>query len=548
MHYQRDEFDDYIDQGQAYPKLSEDMITRARTYGEIHDFAAGDYLFRVGEREVSLFVILEGAVDIMESDGHGGDALVVTHERNEFTGELDQLSGRAVLVCAKAVAPTKVIRIDRAKFTLLVRSENDIGELIMRSLIMRRVGMIQNAEGGTLIVGSLNSADTLRIQGFLTRNGYPYRFLDTDLDPEAADALNHFHAESRKLPIVILDGLRVFDCPSNRQIAEQLGLHEKTDPTHVFDVVVVGAGPAGLAAAVYSASEGLDTLVIELFGPGGQAGSSSRIENYLGFPMGISGQALASRAQVQAQRFGSRLIVARAATKLDCDGFPYKVHLDDGDYVTARSIVIATGARYRRLDVPDLNRFEGRGVHYAATALEGRLCNNSEVVVIGGGNSAGQASLFLSRTAKHVHLLIRRNGLEATMSDYLIQRILDARAITVHTQCEVVGLIGQASLEAVRWRQPSIKESEQKASNLFSMIGAVPNTDWLDGCVALDKSGFVETGRQWDPNGTLSQFACSIPGVFAVGDVRSQSIKRVASSVGEGSVVVHAVHGWLARQ
>ncbi len=544
---ENDEFDGYPDQGKPYPTLTPDMISRAHLYGVTTEFDTGEFLFRVGDREVNLFIILEGAVDILESDGHGGDSLFVTHHPGEFTGELDQFSGRAVLVCAKASMPTKVISLDRTAFNSLVRCEHDIGELIMRSLIVRRAGMLRDAAGGPIVVGSLKSADTLRIQSFLARNGYPYRFLDTDLDPEAAESLKHFHADTKLLPIVILDGRSVLDCPSNREIAEQLGLTENTDPHHVFDVVVVGAGPAGLAAAVYASSEGLDTLVLEAFGPGGQAGSSSRIENYLGFPMGISGQALATRAQVQAQRFGSRLAVARKASKLDCDSFPYKIYLEDGDFVQAKAIVIATGAHYRKLDVADLAKFEGQGVHYAATSLEGRLCGDTEVVVIGGGNSAGQASLFLARHARHVHILVRRDNLEETMSEYLIQRITDSRDITVHTETQVTALIGETSLEAVRWRHTSGEETEQIAPNLFSMIGAVPNADWLDGCVELDEHGFVKTGPFWEESPSVSQFACSIPGVFAVGDVRSQSVKRVASGVGEGSVVVHAIHDWLAR-
>ncbi|MGO6696327.1 FAD-dependent oxidoreductase [Rhizobium johnstonii] len=532
--------------GKAFPKLSRNMMERIARYGIAEQYDGGEYLFRVGDRNVDLFIVLEGLVDILESDGKGGHSLLTTHEPREFTGELDQLSGRAVLVCAKAVNPTSVLRITRPSTLMMARAEPDIGQMLLHAFILRRVGMVQHAAGGTVIVGSQTSSETLRIQSFLVRNGYPHRLIDTDEDPAAAHALTLMHPDAAEPPLVVLEGKTVLSRPSNQKLAEVLGISESLSDDHIYDVVVVGAGPAGLAAAVYSASEGLDTIVVEAFGPGGQAGTSSRIENYLGFPMGISGQGLASRAQVQAQKFGARLVVARAAQKLDCYRRPFKVELEDGHAISARAVVIASGARYRRLDIPQLSHFEGQGVHYAATALEARLCAGSEVVIVGGGNSAGQAAVFLSGRARHVHVLIRGDGLSETMSEYLVQRILDSSLITLHTNCQVTELIGDDGLSAVKWRCKNGEVVEQPVSNLFLMIGAVPNTDWLADCVALDRSGFVKTGHTPENPMATTQFVTSSPGIFAVGDVRADSVKRVASSVGEGSVVIHAIHGWLA--
>ncbi|MDF2997594.1 MAG: cation tolerance protein CutA [Xanthobacteraceae bacterium] len=538
--------DPYDRPGQTFPKLPPAMVERIAKYGERSSFDGGDYLYEFGDRDVDFFLVLDGAVDVLESDGRDGHVLITTHEAGGFTGELTHVTGRAVLVCARAARPTAAIRVSRSSFRRMVSAEPDIGEIILRAFILRRVGLIQHAEGGTIIVGSAHSASALRIQSFLTRNGYPHRLLDIGRDAGAQQALESFHLGADDLPVVILSGEQVLAHPTNRDLADALGITEELAPDHVYDVAIVGAGPAGLAAAVYAASEGLDTIVIEAVGPGGQAGTSSRIENYLGFPTGISGQALAGRAQVQAQKFGARIVVARAATGLDCSGFPYKVRLEGMDTVAARAVVVATGARYRRLDVPNLERFEGQGVHYAATSLEARLCLDSEVVVVGGGNSAGQAAVFLSGKARHVHIVVRGDGLTDTMSDYLVQRIKESPLITLHPQCEITALIGNSCLEAVRWHQRESGETERGVSNLFQMIGAVPNSDWLSGCVALDPKGFVRTGYVHDGRVAIAQHATSIPGIFAVGDVRADSVKRVASSVGEGSVVVHAVHNWLA--
>jgi thioredoxin reductase (NADPH) len=538
--------DPYEQPEQTFPKLAAEMIDRIRPYGKIDHFDGGSYLFQVGDRNVDFFLILDGAVDILQSDGRGGHVLVVTHEKSEFTGELDHLSGRAVIVCARAARPTDVLRVSPASLRRLSSAEPDIGYLLLRAFILRRVGLIEHADGGTVVVGSGRTADTLRLQSFLTRNGYPLRVLDTDTDPDAASALQLFHLSNEVLPAVVLNAQTVLKNPTNRALADALGITEHLAPDRVYDVTVVGAGPAGLAAAVYSASEGLDTLVVEGLGPGGQAGSSSRIENYLGFPMGISGLSLATRAQVQAEKFGARFAIARPALSLDCSGLPFTIRLTDQVTISTRAVVVATGARYRKLDVPNLERFQGQGVHYAATSVESRLCVGDEVIVVGGGNSAGQAALYLASQARHVHMLIRGDGLAETMSDYLIRRIESSSRISVHTGTRVTSLHGNKYLEAVGWRERDGAETIHPTANLFLMIGALPNTDWLSGCVALDAKGFIITGRHANGQFAGSPYVTSVPGIYAVGDVRSDSIKRVAASVGEGSVVVHDIHQWLA--
>ena len=538
--------DPYEQPEQTFPKLAPEMIDRIRPYGKIDHFDGGSYLFQVGDRNVDFFLILDGAVDILQSDGRGGHVLVVTHEKSEFTGELDHLSGRAVIVCARAARPTDVLRVSPASLRRLSSAEPDIGYLLLRAFILRRVGLIEHADGGTVVVGSGRTADTLRLQSFLTRNGYPLRVLDTDTDPDAASALQLFHLSNEVLPAVVLNAQTVLKNPTNRALADALGITEHLAPDRVYDVTVVGAGPAGLAAAVYSASEGLDTLVVEGLGPGGQAGSSSRIENYLGFPMGISGLSLATRAQVQAEKFGASFAIARPALSLDCRGLPFTIRLTDQVTISTRAVVVATGARYRKLDVPNLERFQGQGVHYAATSVESRLCVGDEVIVVGGGNSAGQAALYLASQARHVHILIRGDGLAETMSDYLIRRIESSSRISVHTGTRVTSLHGNKYLEAVGWRERDGAETIHPTANLFLMIGALPNTDWLSGCVALDAKGFIITGRHANGQFAGSPYVTSVPGIYAVGDVRSDSIKRVAASVGEGSVVVHDIHQWLA--
>ncbi|WP_424753502.1 FAD-dependent oxidoreductase [Methylobacterium sp.] len=531
---------------QTFPRLSDEMERRVAGYGTEEILPEGSLIFTRGQRRVDFFLVLAGRIEMFETDHDGVDRVFVVHTEGQFTGELDLFNDREILVSGRTVVETRVVRIDRAAFRRLVTAEPDIGEIIMRAFILRRVGLIRHGRGGVVLIGPGHQRETLRLERFLVRNAYPHRILDTAGDPASRHALDGFGLIEADLPVVIAPGAAVMRNPTNAALADALGLTEAIDPGRIYDVAVIGAGPAGLAAAVYAASEGLDTIVIEGLAPGGQAGTSSKIENYLGFPTGISGQALAGRAQVQAQKFGARLAISRMATGLDCGGSPFRVILEDGTAVPARAVIAATGARYRRLDLPRYAHFEGQGIHYAATAMEAQLCTGEAVIVVGGGNSAGQAAMFLSRTVAHVHLLVRATGLAATMSDYLVQRIASSPRITLHTQTEITALLGEDTLTSVTWTDRSSGISETKAiGNVFVMIGALPNTGWLSDCLGLDPKGFVPTGLRSDGMPAASPYATTVPGLYAVGDVRAGSVKRVASGVGEGSVVVQAVHGFL---
>lgn len=539
--------DPYDRPGQTFPRLPQAMVQRITHYGQSEPIEAGQSLFSAGDRGVDFFLVLDGSVDTIEGDGRGGEAVATTHGPRQFTGELDLFNERAVLVGARASAQGKVLRVPRSAFRRMVSAEADIGEIILRAFILRRVGMIQHSDGAAILIGSIHAAETLRIQSFLTRNGFPHRMLDTDQDPDARSALDCFQIGEEDLPVVVVEGHTVLRRPTKEALADAIGITESFDADHVYDVAIVGAGPAGLAAAVYSASEGLDTIVIEGVAPGGQAATSSRIENYLGFPTGISGQALAGRAQVQAQKFGARLAISRPVQSIDCSQRPFRLRLKGDAEISALAVVVATGARYRKLDVTDFARFEGQGIHYAATALEAKLCAGEEVIVVGGGNSAGQAAMYLSGKARHVHIVVRGDGLAETMSDYLVQRIEETATITVHPHTEIIGLEGRSYLESVTWQNASSGAQETRSvANVLLMIGAQPNSDWLEGCIALDKAGFVETGHIQDGEVSTTPYATSIGGIFAVGDIRAGSVKRVASSVGEGSVVVQAIHKWLS--
>ncbi|HEY4368885.1 MAG TPA: FAD-dependent oxidoreductase [Steroidobacteraceae bacterium] len=541
-----DPSDPYAREAQTFPKLSREMATRVATYGKEERLSQGALLFERGQRSVDFFFLLEGTIEIFNLDEHGKADVVTVHDERQFTGELDLFNDRQILVSARAGVDSRVVRIKRADFRRLVSGEPDIGEIIMRAFILRRVGLIRHGQGGVVLIGPGHSADLLRLQRFLLRNGYPHRLLDTETDPGADGFLQCFELTPEQLPVVISSDERVLHNPSTAALADDLGLTESIDPAKVYDVAVVGAGPAGLAAAVYAASEGLQTIVIEALAPGGQAGTSSKIENYLGFPTGISGQALAGRAQVQAQKFGARLAISRHATSIDCSARPYRIDLEDGKSVLACAVVVATGARYRKLDVANYDKFEGEGIHYAATAMEAQLCNGEEVIVVGGGNSAGQAAVFLSRTCAHVHILVRSNGLAATMSDYLIQRITQSPRITLHSRTEITELHGDERLRRVTWTHRDSGASDTcDVGNVFVMIGAEPNTEWLEGCLERDPRGFIKTGKDEQGMALASPYATSKSGIFAVGDVRSGSVKRVASGVGEGSVVIQAVHQFL---
>ncbi|MDV3457980.1 FAD-dependent oxidoreductase [Sphingomonas sp. HF-S4] len=534
-----DPSDPYLREAQTFPSLSDEMAARVAAFGTEEVLDDGTLLFRRGDRSVDFFLCLGGGIEILDVDVKGQETVVHTHVPRQFTGELDLFNDRTILVTARAKGTTRVVRVGRVEFRRMMAAEPDIGEIIMRAFILRRVGMLIHGTAGVALVGPGHASDTVRIENFLSRNALPHRRIDTETDADAAGFMECFALRDGDLPVVVAEG-RALRNPSNAQLADTLGLASAVDPDHVHDVVVVGAGPAGLASAVYAASEGLDTIVIESVAPGGQAGTSSKIENYLGFPTGISGQALAGRAQVQAQKFGARLLVSRSAVGIDCDNQPYAILLDDGATVRARAVVVATGARYRKLDLPLYAELEGNGIYYAATAMEAGLCANQTAVVIGGGNSAGQAAIYLSRTAGHVHMLVRGAGLAATMSRYLIERIEASERITLHPYTEVTALEGDKHLKALSWTdRKSGAAQRHDVGALFVMIGAQPNTDWLDGCVDLDQAGFVKTGSG------ETFFCSSAHGVFAVGDVRAGSVKRVASGVGEGSVVVSAIHRYL---
>ena len=544
--------DPYARVTETFPRLTDDQVARVAAFGTVEDLPAGTTLFEIDDRGVDFYLVLQGFIEIYDP-GPDGPHVMTVHAEHQFTGELDLFNNRAIIVGGRMGVDGRVARLDRAQFRRMLSAEPDVAEIVMRAFILRRAGFISHGQAAVTVIGPRRDGERLRIQRFLARNGHP--FLTVDSDPAGAEAddaarlLAERGLDPAETPVVLCGPNVLLRRPSNAELGTALGISEPLDPDTVADVVVVGAGPAGLAAAVYAASEGLDTVVLEAEAPGGQAGTSSRIENYLGFPTGISGQALADRAQVQAQKFGAHIAVPRRVERLQADARPYTLDLDDGASVRARTLVIATGARYRQLDtVADAARFEGVGIHYAATAIEAGLTEGEQVVVVGGGNSAGQAAVFLSRTAAHVHVLIRSPDLAASMSDYLVGRIEAApERITLHTRTEIVAMAGERQLESVTWTHRRTGTTEtQPVTGVFLMLGAVPSTEWLAGAVDLDPNGFVRTGAAVTAaarNGHVpGPLETSRPGIFAVGDVRADSIKRVASGVGEGSVVVAAVH------
>lgn len=540
-----DPADPFLREAQTFPVLSEEQVARIARYGAEEPVAAGALLFQRGQRAVDFFVVLAGQIEMLDPARHG--EIIYTYGPRQFTGEMNLFNSREILVSARAVVDGRVLRLRSGDFRRLIAADSEIAEIVMRAFILRRVGLIRHAMGGVTLLGPAHAADMLRLRTFLTRNTYPFRLADTEVEPGAAEELLGRKIAPDEPPLVVPPVGPALRNPSNLELAEALGLTETIPDDEVFDVIVVGGGPAGLATAVYAASEGLSTLVVEAMASGGQAGTSSKIENYLGFPTGISGQALAGRAQAQAQKFGARLAIARPAETLDCSQAPFCVQFEGGDAVRGRTVVVATGARYRRLAIPGFERFEGQGIHYAATAMEAQLCAGEEVTIVGGGNSAGQAAIYLSGVVRHVRLIIRGQDLAATMSEYLIERIRSSPKITVHPQTEVTALFGDHWLSEIGWADRRTGDAGRwPVSNLFLMIGAEPNTGWLQGCVRLDDKGFVETGRNDEGQALGSQFATTRPGIFAVGDVRAGSIKRVASAVGEGSVVVQAIHQYLA--
>ena len=543
---------------QAFPTLTAAQIDRIRLSGMERHVHSGEILFEPDATAIPFFVLLSGRMEIVQPDLNG-EREIAKHGPDEFTGEINMISGQGSLVLGRVTEPGVFLEVNAEAFRSLVAKDAELSEIFMRAFILRRLMLIRSGYGNAILLGSRHSAKTLELREFLGRNGYPYTYVDLDEDRASQQLLDRFGISAAEVPVVICHARTVLRSPSIQELANCLGFNSRVDGQQVRDVIILGAGPAGLAAAVYAASEGLDTLVIETHAPGGQAGSSSKIENYLGFPTGVSGQELAARALVQAQKFGASMMIARSALRIECKGRPYHVILDRGETLATRAIVIATGAQYNRPALANLKKFEGEGVYYGATYMEAQLCGGEQIAVVGGGNSAGQAAVFLASTAGKVHMLVRSDGLSSTMSRYLIQRLTENPKIDLRVNTEVVRLEGDNHLERVTWKNRKTGEiSTQEIQHLFIMTGASPQTEWLRGCVALDDKGFILTGRNLDTpiqDGHLrwplarppQMLETNLPAVFAVGDVRAGNVKRVASAVGEGAISIHLVHRALAE-
>jgi thioredoxin reductase (NADPH) len=542
---------------QMFPRLSAEQVARIAAHGVRRPAARGEILFDQGTECISFYVVLAGRLEIVRPHD-GAEEPIVVHGPGEFTGETNMLTGRRSLVRARMLDDGEVLEVGPDALRALVQTDSELSELVMRAFILRRVSLIARGQGDVALIGSHHSPRTLLLREFLVRNGHPHTYLDVDRDADVQAMLDRFGVGMDDVPVLVCRGELVLRNPTVEAVADCLGLNASIDVGTVRDLAIVGAGPAGLAAAVYAASEGLDVLVVERHAPGGQAGSSSRIENYLGFPTGVSGQALAARAFTQAEKFGADVAIARAAAHLTSARRPFTLALASGEMVRARTLVIASGARYRKLPLERLADFEGAGVYYAASAMEAQLCADEEVVVVGGGNSAGQAAVFLSGLARHVHMLVRSSGLTDSMSRYLIRRIEESPRITLRPRTQLTALEGDRRLEQVRWRsEPAGAVETRPIRHVFLMTGAEPNTAWLDDHLALDDKGFVKTGVDLSPEELAAAgwplarpphlLETSTPGVFAVGDVRAGNVKRVASAVGEGAICVQLVHRVLAE-
>jgi thioredoxin reductase (NADPH) len=535
---------------QIFPVLVSSEIERMRRFGEVRSYADGEALIEVGKVGEGLFVFLSGKVEVTQRDPAGRRVPVVTYDSGSFMGELAQLAGRPALADAHARGPVEALIFRPDKLRALLIAEAELGERIMRALILRRVMILEAGTSGPVIIGRLENADVLRLRVFLRRNGHPHQHLDPEVDPGAKALIERFHIDPGQLPIVLCPGGQLLRNPGEVELARCIGLVRPIDPDRVYDVAIVGAGPAGLATAVYGGSEGLSVLVLDSRAFGGQAGASARIENYLGFPTGISGIALMARAYNQAQKFGVEMAipaeVLALATPDDTSSGHFSLKLNNSERVTARAVVIASGARYRRLAIDGLESFEGASVHYWASPFEAKLCAGQEVAVVGGGNSAGQAVVYLASQTAKVWLVVRGTNLAASMSRYLVDRIAGLANVEMLTQTTVTGLEGRdGMLEAIRWRSARGEEIRRSIRHLFLFIGADPNTAWLSGSgVSLDAKGFVLTGTNAAPG--CHPLETSRPGVFAIGDVRSGSVKRVAGAVGEGAQVVATLHTALA--
>ncbi|BCF91943.1 MULTISPECIES: FAD-dependent oxidoreductase [Paraburkholderia] len=529
---------------QMFPILQPEEIKRLCKFGERRNYEAGEMLFLTGTTGPGMVVVLKGSVKVYQRDGLGRELLVNEHHQGSFLAEVGQLSGKPALVDGMALEHVEALLISPERLRALIVAEAELGERIMRALILRRVGLIERGAGGPIIVGKSNDRRLVSLQGFLARNGHPHTVLD-ERDEDGLRVIEQFAAGPEDMPLVICPDGSVLRHPSDPELATCLGLIPDLDSEHVYDVAIVGAGPAGLATAVYAASEGLSVIVLDSRAPGGQAGASSRIENYLGFPTGISGQALAGRAFVQAQKFGAHVAIPVKVKHLHCEERPYRLELQCQGSIRAQTIVIASGAVYRRPEIDGLDRFDGRGIYYWASPVEAKLCKREEIVLVGGGNSAGQGIVYLASHAKHIHVLIRRSGFEATMSRYLIDRIASLPNVTVYPDTEIGWLEGnEGGLEQIGLKNPCADGRDCFDSrHLFLFTGADPNTDWLRSCgVELDKKGFVITGAN-----SACDLNTSVEGVYAIGDARAGSTKRVAAAVGEGAQVVAQIHQMLAQ-
>ncbi len=534
---------------QMFPHLSPVQIARLSPHGRKVAIHKDQVLAEPGDR-LPMYVVLSGSIEILQPT-LAGETLIVVHTAGSFSGDVGTLRGIGAVVRMRVRDPGEVLMIDDTHLRTIVQTDPELSELFMRAYILRRVSLMTAQSSDVILLGSTRSAGTLRLQQFFTRNSYPFVNLDIDADPSVRDLLERFHVKVEDLPVVVCRASVVLKNPSNEEVAATLGMNQQIHDDRIRDLIVVGAGPAGLAAAVYAASEGLDVLVLETGTPGGQAGSSSKIENYLGFPTGISGLALAARALIQAQKFGAEIRTAYSVMRLNCDQRPYAIEFADGHVARARTIIIATGAEYRQLGLENASRFLGMGIYYAATSTEARRCGAGEVIVVGGGNSAGQAAIFLAGTCRMVHLLVRSQGLADTMSQYLIRRIADTTNITLRVRTEITALEGEEQLSRVTWRTGNDLETHE-IGHVFLMTGALPCTGWLNSCIALNEKGFIRTGSDlrgedlpcstWTPARGPEFFETSVPGIFAIGDVRCGSVKRVAAAVGEGSACIQQVH------
>ncbi len=542
---------------QAFPALTGAQIDRMRPAGRPRHVNVGDILFEPDDTEVPFFVLLSGSMEIVQPTFHG-EREVATHGPGEFTGEMTMISGQRSLVRGRVTEAGEFLQFSGQDFRAIIAKDAELSEIFMRAFILRRLALITKGQGNVIVMGSRHCSGTLRLREFLSRNAYPYTYVDLDSDKTSQELLDRFEVQLKDVPVVICNGRTVLRNPSTQELADCLGFNASISKTQIRDVIIVGAGPSGLAAAVYAASEGLDALVIETEAPGGQAGSSSKIENYLGFPTGVSGQELASRALTQAQKFGAKMMVAHSVVQLNCKQRPYEVVLDNGSVLPARSVIISTGAQYKKPNIANLKDFEGRGVYYGATYIEAQLCENEDVVIVGGANSAGQAAVYLAQTARRVYMLVR-SELSETMSRYLIHRITGNPKIELHQHTQIVGMEGNGELRRVSWNdQATGQTSAHNIRHAFMMTGASPRTAWLKGCVVMDEKGFILTGRDLDSSADFAKASwplarapqmleTSLPGVFAVGDVRAGNVKRVASAVGEGAIAVHLVHRTLAE-